>query len=115
MTSRPSASGPGDGAGSGNPHRAAAGGAWQRVVSRMRAGWRRADDVRTGTRWSSIATVLGGVVVAVVCLSLVLRGRVWAWVPLAIAAAVALREVRYLQRVARGGRRGPRYQENAPR
>ncbi|OLT53425.1 hypothetical protein BJF88_11570 [Cellulosimicrobium sp. CUA-896] len=81
----------------------------------MRAWWRRADDVRTGTRWSSVATVLGGVVVALACLTLVLRGRVWAWVPLAVAAAVALREVRYLQRVARGGRRGPRYQENAPR
>jgi hypothetical protein len=91
------------------------GNAGDRLVARLRGWWRRADDVRTGTRWSSIATVLGGVVVALVCLSLVLRGRTWAWVPLAVAAAVALREVRYLQRIARGGRRGPRYQENAPR
>ncbi|MBD5786069.1 hypothetical protein IF650_07740 [Cellulosimicrobium terreum] len=74
--------------------------------------------MRTGTRWSSIATVLGGIVVALVCLVLVLRGRVWAWVPLVLAAAVALREVRYLQRVSRNGRgddHRPRYQENAPR
>ncbi|MFJ1511337.1 hypothetical protein [Cellulosimicrobium funkei] len=80
---------------------------------RLRRWWQRADDVRTGVRWASVATVLGGIVVAVVCLVLVLRGRVWAWVPLVVAAAVALREVRYLQRAARGGR--PRYQENAPR
>lgn len=85
------------------------------VGERLRRWWQRADEVRTGTRWSSVATVLGGVVVAVVCLGLVLRGRVWAWIPCVLAAAVALREVRYLQRVARGGRRGPRYQENAPR
>ncbi|WP_454042757.1 hypothetical protein [Cellulosimicrobium sp. Marseille-Q8652] len=85
------------------------------VGDRVRRWWRRADDVRTGTRWSSVATVLGGVVVAAVCLWNVLRGRAWAWIPFLVAAAVALREVRYLQRVARGGRRGPRYQENAPR
>ncbi len=82
---------------------------------RLRRWWQRADDARTGVRWASVATVLGGIAVALVCLVLVLRGRVWAWVPLVLAAAVALREVRYLQRVARGGRRGPRYQENAPR
>lgn|GEM_PF-905354 len=88
------------------------------VVERVRRWWRRADEVRTGTRWSSVATVLGSVVVALVCLSLVLRGRAWAWVPLVLAAAVALREVRWLQRVARNGRgddHRPRYQENAPR
>lgn len=82
---------------------------------RVRRWWRRADDARTGIRWASVGTVFGGVAVALVFLVLVLRGRVWAWVPLVIAAAVALREVRYLQRVAGGRRRGPRYQENAPR
>ncbi|MBD8079699.1 hypothetical protein IF651_11590 [Cellulosimicrobium arenosum] len=74
--------------------------------------------MRTRTRWSSVATVLGGIVVAVVCLTLVLRGRTWAWVPLLVAAAVALREVRWLQRVARNGRgddHRPPHQENAPR
>lgn len=85
------------------------------LAGRVRRWWRRADDARTGVRWASLATVLGGIAVALVSLVLVLRGRVWAWVPLVVAAAVALREVRYLQRVARGGRRGPRYQENAPR
>ena len=69
---------------------------------RLRRWWQRADDVRTGVRWASVATVLGGIVVAVVCLVLVLRGRVWAWVPLVVAAAVALRVVRGLRRAARG-------------
>ena len=85
------------------------------VADRVRDWWRRADDARTGIRWASLATVVGGIVVALVCLVQLLRGRTWAWLPLLVAAAVALREVRYLQRVARGGRRGPRYQENAPR
>ena len=80
---------------------------------RLRRWWQRADEVRTGVRWASVATVFGGIAVALVCLVLVLRGRVWAWFPLLVAAAVALREVRYLQRAARGGR--PRYHENAPR
>ncbi|MCB7136219.1 hypothetical protein [Cellulosimicrobium marinum] len=85
---------------------------------RVRRWWLRVDGVRTGTRWSSVATVLGGLVVALVCLTLVLRGRVWAWVPLVVAAAIALREIRWLQRVARNGRgddHRPRYHENAPR
>ncbi|WP_435737204.1 hypothetical protein V5D56_00985 [Cellulosimicrobium sp. PMB13] len=92
-----------------------AGGQHRGLGDRVRRWWQRADDVRTGTRWASVATVLGGVVVAVLCLALVLRGRAWAWIPCVLAAAVTFREVRYLQRVARGGRRGPRYQENAPR
>ncbi|MFI2753720.1 hypothetical protein ACGIF2_09825 [Cellulomonas sp. P22] len=52
-------------------------------------------------RWASVATVAGGVVVAFACLAAVVRGRVWAWVPGLIAASVALREVRALQRGVR--------------
>ncbi len=52
-------------------------------------------------QWSSVATVVGAVVVAVLMLVLVLRGRVWAWIPFAIAAGVAVREVRFLQRARR--------------
>ena len=80
---------------------------------RLRRWWQRADDVRTGVRWASVATVLGGRVGAVGWAGLVLGGRGAAWGARVVAAAVALREVRYLQRAARGGR--PRYQENAPR
>jgi len=52
-------------------------------------------------RWSSVWTVFGACVVAVAMLSIVLRGRMWAWIPFIIAAAVAVREIRYLQRTRR--------------
>ncbi len=65
-------------------------------------------------RWSSIGTVVGASVVALIMLVLVARGRVWAWIPFAIAAGVAVREVRFLQRARRPSavgfderRRGP--------
>lgn len=43
----------------------------------------------------------GGIAVTLVCLVGLLRGHVWAWAPGAVGAAVALREIRVLQR-ARG-------------
>ncbi|MEN5074059.1 hypothetical protein ABE437_09600 [Isoptericola cucumis] len=52
-------------------------------------------------QWSSVATVAGAVVVAVLMLVLVLRGRVWAWIPFALAAGIAVREIRFLQRARR--------------
>ncbi|CAM3418753.1 hypothetical protein [Isoptericola cucumis] len=52
-------------------------------------------------QWSSVATVVGAVVVAVLMLVLVLRGRVWAWIPFALAAGIAVREIRFLQRARR--------------
>ena len=52
-------------------------------------------------QWSSVATVVGAVVVAVLMLVLVLRGRMWAWIPFAVAAGVAVREIRFLQRARR--------------
>ncbi|MEL7976406.1 hypothetical protein AAG589_11125 [Isoptericola sp. F-RaC21] len=54
-------------------------------------------------RWASVWTVFGACVVALAMLWVVLRGRVWAWIPFVIAAGVAVREIRYLQRS-----RGPR-------
>jgi hypothetical protein len=52
-------------------------------------------------RWASVATVVGAGLVALVALAAVLRGRVWAWVPFVLAAAIAVREVRHLQRARR--------------
>lgn len=49
-------------------------------------------------RWSSIAMVAGAGAVAVLCLLVALRGRPWAWVPFVFAAAIVVREVRFLQR-----------------
>ncbi|WP_265522977.1 hypothetical protein [Oerskovia flava] len=51
-----------------------------------------------GVRWSSIVTVLGALLVVAVSVFSLLRGRTWAWIPLVLAGAVALREIRYLQR-----------------
>jgi hypothetical protein len=48
--------------------------------------------------WSSIATVVGAAVVALVMLWVVLRGRVWGWIPLVLALGVLVRELRFLQR-----------------
>jgi 4-hydroxybenzoate polyprenyltransferase len=52
-------------------------------------------------RWASVATVVGAGLVALVALAAVLRGRGWAWVPFVLAAAIAVREVRQLQRARR--------------
>jgi hypothetical protein len=52
-------------------------------------------------RWASVATVLGACLVAVVALVAALRGRHWAWLPFVLAAGIAVREVRYLQRALR--------------
>lgn len=57
-----------------------------------------------GVRWGSVALVLGGSVIVLVCLGAVLRGRVWAAVPALVVAAVVLREVRGLQRGRPAGR-----------
>ncbi|AEG45445.1 hypothetical protein [Isoptericola variabilis] len=57
-------------------------------------------------RWSSVGTVVGATVIALLMLVLVVRGRVWAWIPLAIAAGVAVREVRFLQRSGRASEVG---------
>ncbi|WP_277211016.1 hypothetical protein [Isoptericola croceus] len=51
--------------------------------------------------WSSVATVVGAAVVALLCLAVVLRGRPWAWFPFGIAVAIAVRELRVLQRARR--------------
>ncbi|GAA1858807.1 hypothetical protein [Myceligenerans crystallogenes] len=53
-------------------------------------------------RWSSLFTVIGGVVVATAGLTGLLTGHVWAAIPFALGAAIALREVRFLQRLRAG-------------
>jgi 4-hydroxybenzoate polyprenyltransferase len=55
----------------------------------------------TQIRWASVGTVALATAVALVFLGVAIRGRVWAWVPFAIAAGVAIREVRHLQRSRR--------------
>ncbi|MCA5894332.1 hypothetical protein LEP48_13375 [Isoptericola sp. NEAU-Y5] len=52
-------------------------------------------------QWSSVATVVGAGVVALVMLWVAIRGRAWALVPFVLALGVAVREVRHLQRAAR--------------
>lgn len=53
-------------------------------------------------RWSSLFTVVGGILVAVAGLIGLLTGHPWSAVPLALGAAIALREVRFLKRVRSG-------------
>lgn len=53
-------------------------------------------------RWSSLFTVVGGVVVAIAGLIGLLSGHPWSALPLVLGAAIALREVRYLQRLRTG-------------
>ena len=48
-----------------------------------------------------MAVVVGAVLIVVLCLGAALRGRAWALVPGAVALAVAVREVRALQRERR--------------
>ncbi|MCP2266346.1 hypothetical protein ACFQHV_06825 [Promicromonospora thailandica] len=61
----------------------------------------------TGIRWGSLATVVGGGAVFLVCLVGVILGHPWAAVPGLIGLLTAVREVRYLRRL-RSGRIGPR-------
>lgn len=49
-------------------------------------------------RWASLATVVGCALLALVCVVAVARGRTVAWVPGSVAAGIAVREVRALQR-----------------
>ncbi|GIG21296.1 hypothetical protein Cch01nite_20200 [Cellulomonas chitinilytica] len=55
---------------------------------------------RPRIRWASLLTVLLCVVVVLVCVAAALRGRRWALVVALVAAAIAVREVRALQRHA---------------
>lgn len=52
-------------------------------------------------RWASVLTIAVAGVFAALSLFAVLRGRVWAWVPLAFSAAILVREIRYVQRARR--------------
>ncbi|GIG40749.1 hypothetical protein [Cellulomonas phragmiteti] len=54
-------------------------------------------------RWSSLLLVAACGLLVVVCLVAALRGRPLALAPAAVAAALALREVRRLQRARRPG------------
>ncbi|WP_460886396.1 hypothetical protein [Promicromonospora xylanilytica] len=56
----------------------------------------------TGIRWASLATVVGGGVIFVVCLAGVVLGHPWAAVPGGLALLTAVREVRYLRRLRAG-------------
>jgi hypothetical protein len=56
----------------------------------------------TGIRWASLATVVGGGVIFVVCLVGVLLGHPWSAVPGGLALLMAVREVRYLRRLRSG-------------
>lgn len=59
---------------------------------------RYGDDMR----WSSLFTVFGGGVVALVGMVGLITGHVWAALPLGLGLAIAVREVRYLQRLRDG-------------
>lgn len=61
----------------------------------------------TGFRWASLATVVGGGVIASVCLVGVVLGHPWSAVPGGLALLMAVREVRYLRRL-RSGKISPR-------
>ncbi|WHP16410.1 hypothetical protein [Cellulomonas sp. ES6] len=58
-----------------------------------------------GVRWSSLAVVLGGAALALVCAGIALRGSPWAWLVAAVCAATAVREVRALRRLDAAARR----------
>lgn len=66
-------------------------------------------------RWSSLAVVLGGSALALVCVVAALRGRTWALVPGLVCAATALREVRALRRLDRARGRDLRRAPGAAR
>ncbi|NNU26156.1 hypothetical protein HLI28_01170 [Isoptericola sp. JC619] len=52
--------------------------------------------------WASILTIVLAGAFSAVALFAALRGRVWAWLPFTLCAAVLVRELRYLQRSRRG-------------
>lgn len=62
----------------------------------------------TGIRWGSLATVVAGGVIFLVCLVGVLLGHPWAAVPGVLGLLTAVREVRYLRRLQSGKISGKR-------
>ncbi|WP_146197466.1 hypothetical protein [Promicromonospora sp. AC04] len=56
----------------------------------------------TGIRWGSLATVVGGGVIFLVCLVGVVLGHPWSAVPGVLGLLTAAREVRYLRRLHSG-------------
>jgi hypothetical protein len=56
----------------------------------------------TGIRWASLATVVGGGVIFLVCLVGVVLGHPWSAVPGGVGLLMAVREVRYLHRLRSG-------------
>jgi len=51
--------------------------------------------------WASVLTIAAAAVFTLVTLFAALRGRVWAWIPFALAAAILVREIRHVQRSRR--------------
>ncbi|MFD7310900.1 hypothetical protein [Promicromonospora sp. NPDC059942] len=62
----------------------------------------------TGIRWGSLATVVAGGVIFLVCLVGVLLGHPWSAVPGVLGLLTAVREVRYLRRLQSGKISGKR-------
>ena len=62
----------------------------------------------TGIRWGSLATVVAGGVIFLVCLVGVILGHPWAAVPGVLGLLTAVREVRYLRRLQSGKISGKR-------
>ena len=56
----------------------------------------------TGIRWASLATVVGGGVIFLVCLVGVVLGHPWSAIPGGLGLLMAVREVRYLRRLRSG-------------
>lgn len=56
----------------------------------------------TGIRWGSLATVVVGGVIFLVCVPAVVLGHPWAAVPGVLGLLTAVREVRYLRRLRSG-------------
>jgi hypothetical protein len=56
----------------------------------------------TGIRWASLATVVGGGVIFLVCLVGVVLGHPWSAIPGGLGLLMAVREVRYLHRLRSG-------------
>ena len=56
----------------------------------------------TGIRWGSLATVVAGGVIFLVCLVAVVLGHPWSAVPGVVGLLMAVREVRYLRRLRSG-------------
>jgi len=56
----------------------------------------------TGIRWASLATVVGGGAIFLVCLVGLVLGHPWSAVPGVLGLLMAVREVRYLRRLRSG-------------